>query len=260
MISKTLFIKEIKSNGKILIIFMAVLTMYATMIVSMFDPELGKTLEEMSKSMSGIFAAFGMIDAGKTLFEFVANYLYGFLLICFPAVFVILLGNRLIGRYVDRGSMACLLSTPVSRTKVAVTQMLVMISSLIVLVLYVSGLVILCSQIMFPGELAIGKYIVLNVGLLGLLIFFGGICFCSSCMFNEAKYTYGLSAGLIICFILIQMLSQVGDKFEWLKYLTPLTLFAPKNFDILQGIILYIIGGILFVLGIEIFKKRDLPL
>ncbi|MEG1742074.1 MAG: ABC transporter permease, partial [Acetivibrio sp.] len=75
--NRTLFKKEWKSNYKILLLFMAVLTMYAWMIISMFDPKLGESLEEMAASMPQLFAAFGMMEAGTTLLEFISNYLYG---------------------------------------------------------------------------------------------------------------------------------------------------------------------------------------
>ena len=115
MISMTLFKKEWKSNWILLLIFMGVLTMYSVIIVSMFNPEAGDSLRAMAESMPEVFAAFGMLDVGTTLLEFVTGYLYGMLLIAFPAVYLIILSNRLVARYVDQGSMAYLLATPVKR-------------------------------------------------------------------------------------------------------------------------------------------------
>ena len=42
----------------------------------------------------------------------IRDSLYGFLLVVFPMVFLILLANRLLTRYLDRGSIAFLLATP----------------------------------------------------------------------------------------------------------------------------------------------------
>ena len=50
-----------------------------------------------------------------------------------------------------------------------------------------------------------------------------------ACSFNELKFSIGLGAGLGMAFFLVQMLSQVSDDIEFLKYLTPLTLFNPEN-------------------------------
>ena len=84
MINFTLLKKEIKSNYKILLIFIGVLTLYSSMIISMFDPKLGESLKQMAESMPGLFSAFKMSDPGSTMIEFISNYLYGFLFIVFP--------------------------------------------------------------------------------------------------------------------------------------------------------------------------------
>ena len=229
MINNTLFKRELKSNYKTMLIFMALISMYSSVIVLMFDPKLGESLSIMAESMPEIFAAFGMMNAGATLIEFVANYLYGFILIVIPTICIIILGNKLIVRYVDKGSMAYLLATPNKRKNIVTTQAVFMAFTILVLV----GIAVLISvgvaQIAFPGDLDIKKFLLLNVGLYGLLFFMGGMCFLSSCIFNDIKYSYGVGGVLAVVFILIQMLSQVGDKLEKLKYFTPLTLFQPDN-------------------------------
>ena len=261
----TLFKREVKANYKILLIFCAVLTLYGSMIISMFDPKLGESLNMMMESMSEIFAAFGMSTPGATLLEFLINYLYGFLFIVFPMIFIIILTNRLVTRYVDRGSMAYLLATPNKRIKIIGTQATLMIGALLVLVLYVTVLCISLGHFMFPGELEIGTFIKVNIGLYGLILFLASVCFCCSCIFNDSKYSTGLGAGLCIAFVLIQMISQVGDKFEGLRYVTPLTLFdasgiAQGQTNSIMGVVsLYIMGVILFAVGMTIFCKRDIP-
>lgn len=266
MISGTLLKREIKANYKILILILAVVTLYSSMIIAMFDPKLGDSLAAMAESMPQVFAAFGMMNPGSTMTEFIGNYLYGFLLIVLPLVLILLLSNRILARYLDRGSMSYLLATPNRRIKIAFTQAAFMVLSLLVFIIFLTALCILLSTGMFSGELDTGRFIMLNVGLFGLLLFLGGMCFCSCCIFNETKYSLGVGAGLSILFILIQMVSQVGDKFENLKYATPLTLFDPSG--ILAGSggaylsfgILYAAGILLFGIGIGIFCRRDLSI
>ena len=124
MINTYLFKREVKSNYKIIIIFLSLITMYALVIIGMFDPKLGESLNLMADSMPGLFAAFGMSYPGNTLTEFLANYLYGFIFIVLPAVYIILTSNKLICGYVDKMSMSYLLSTPVKRSEIALTQAL----------------------------------------------------------------------------------------------------------------------------------------
>ncbi|MDO5402665.1 MAG: ABC transporter permease subunit [Eubacteriales bacterium] len=262
----TLYKREWKNNWILLLLFAAVLTMYACMIVSMFDPKMEDSLSIMSESMPEIFAAFGMADVGKTLLEFVTGYLYGMLLIAFPAVYIIILSNRLVARYVDNGSMAYILAVPSKRGRIIFTQAVFSISSLLVLLAYVAGVIIACSQFMFYGEMELAAFLKLNAGLFGLWIMLGGVCFLFSCIFNDTKWSAGLSTAFVVYSLLVQMVSQVGDKFENLKYITPLTMFqsdafAAGNSEAWLGcIVMYIIGAVCYTAGIIVFTKRDLPI
>ena len=84
MFNKALFKLEWKTNYKILIIFCLILTMYTTIMISMYDPELGSALEVFSKSMPEIMAMVGMSGTPDTLVDFITEYLYGFIMIVFP--------------------------------------------------------------------------------------------------------------------------------------------------------------------------------
>lgn len=261
--SAVLFQKEYRSNYKLLILFAAVLTMYTAMIISMFDPELGKSLAMMMENMEGIFSAFGMADPGTTLLEFQINYLFGFLYVAFPMIWIILLVNRLMIRYVEKGTMSCLLASPNSRMKIARTQAAVLYSNILILAIYLTALGISLSQAMFPGELEVQSYILAMAGLLGLLFSLGGICFLSACACREPRYALGIGSGICVLSVLIQMVSQVGDKFGFLKYMTLLTLFDPngltsgKTEAFLGTAVLYVIGAGCAGLAFRSFRGRD---
>ncbi|MEF9935136.1 MAG: ABC transporter permease subunit [Clostridium sp.] len=262
----TLFKREIKSNYKMLLIFLAIVTMYSTMIVAMFDPKLGESLDMMAQSMPQLFSAFGMAKPATTLIGFISSYLYGFILIVIPLIFIIILCNKLIARYVDKGSMAYLIATPNKRRNIVVTQAAVSMISIFCIVLYAALICITTGEIMFPGEMDILKFILINIGLYGLLFFFGGVCFLSSCVFNDSRLSSGVGGGICVFFVLLQMISQVGDKFEFLKYITPLTLFQPDKLALGEGSaigmvsILYGTGLALYIIGIGVFTKKDLSL
>lgn len=258
--------KEWKSNWLLLVIFMGVLSLYSSMILSMFDPKLGESLTMMAESMPDIFAAFGMTDTGSTLGEFLANYLYGFLLIAFPLVYIILLTNRLVTSYVDRGSMACLLSSPHSRREIICTQGGTLLLSVVLLDAFVYALSLLLAQALFPGELPLAEFALVNLGLFFLHVFFAGLNFASACIFSHRKYAMGVGAGASIAFLLAQMISREGDKFQWVQYCTPLSLFDPKA--LAQGdcnalaltFLLLAAGALLFLAGATVFCKKDLSI
>lgn len=266
MISKTLFSREIKSNYKIVIIFLAVLTMYGAMAVAMFDPKLGESLRAMAESMPQIFFAFGMTSVADSLIDFLASYLYGMIFIFLPLVFIILVSNRIMARYIERGSMAYLLATPTKRNTVACTEAIFLIIGCLVLTVYVTVLCIVTSAILFPGALWIDRFIILNIGLFGVFLCFSGICYCSTCVFSDSKYSYGIGASVCVAFVLIKMISQVSEKADHFKYATPLTLFdtngiiAGETSAYLGIVALFLIGLIFYVIGIRYFSRRELSI
>ena len=181
MISLLLYKREMKGSIKVLLIFAAVITLYVTVIIRMYDPEMMKTLDDFVKVMPELMAAVG-IHAGAMI-----SYLYGFILIVFPMVFCILRGNGLIAKYVDRGSVVSLVAAPVKRQKIACTQASVLISGVIQLLGYETVLEIVVAQGSFPNELEIAELLKLNSGLFCLLLFIAGICFLASCLFSDTR-------------------------------------------------------------------------
>ncbi|MGL5649910.1 MAG: ABC transporter permease subunit [Clostridium sp.] len=265
MISGTLFKKEIKSNYKIILIFLAVLTMYSTSIVYMYEPSTINIFEEMAKSMPEMMKAFGMDAVVTNLTEYVANYLYGFILLMFPIICTIILGNKLIMSYIDKGPMAYLLATGNKRIKIVLTQALFMCVATAVLIAYATALIIILSSMSHPNSLDIEKFIMLNIVLYFLQIGISSICFFAACISNSSKTYFMIGAGVPVLFYLMQAMSNMGDKLEGLKYLTLFTVFNPT--DIIKGegvgiaiLILVSVAILFFGVGTYIFSKRDLSL
>lgn len=257
---------ELKSNCKIILLFLSIITLYAGTITAMYDPELSAGINELAESMPQFFAVFGMENPGTTLLDFLNNYLYGFILILIPFIYIILMCYKLVAKYIEKGSMAYLLNTQYSRTQIVLTQFAVLLAGLFLLICYSTGLIILLSNTMFKGELEIIKFLLVNLGLLILEIFLSALCFMFACLFNELKFSIGLGAGLGMLFFLIQMLSQTSEDIEFLKYLTPLTLFNPENLAAheIKGFIclgiLFISAFLFYGIAIVRFKNRDLSL
>jgi len=264
MINWTLYKRGIKGSWKMILIFAAVITMYFTVIISMFDPALGSVLDEFAKAMPELMAIVGMTPASAELVSFMEAYLYGFIMLVFPMVFCILSAHKLISRHVDRGSMTYLLSAPVRRETVAFTQMKVMVTGLFMLVLYATLLGIVDCEISFPSELDTGKFILLNVGVFCLQLFVGGICFLCSCIFDDSKYAVGVGAGIPALEFIIQMMANAGEKLEGAKYATFFTLFDSDGIiagetGAIWGIVALFVGAIvLFAVAIAVFSKKDL--
>lgn len=267
MINWVLFKQTLKSDYKIILIFIGVLTMYFSIISNMYDPKNLDLLNQMAslKLSPELLQAMGFTLKNPSLVGFLSSYFYGLLMLAFPMIYYIIIANKLISSQVDKGSMACILSTPNTRKKVVATQALFLLSTITLLVLFVTILGIIVCSINFPDLLDVKAFILLNLGVLLVHFAISSISFFSSCLFNETKNSLLFGAGVPILFLLIQMLSNVSNILENLKYFTIFTLFNPT--DIINGnnILLPFISLIAIALAfysaaIYVFDKKDLPI
>jgi ABC-2 type transport system permease protein len=266
MLSKPLLKATIKQNLIVFLIIVAVLMVYLPIIITMYDPATQESLNEILKVMpQGLIAAMGFNEIGGSLIDFIASYFYGFLILLLPMIYTIIACNRSIASHVDKGSMAYLLSTPNTRSKIARTQALFIIISTTIMIGITTLVGLLLSNTSFPGKLDVKSFLLLNLGSLLLYYALTGIGFFASCLFNDTKNSLMIGAGLPVAFLVIQMISDVGEKTSFLKYFTLFTLFDPDKIIvgegfILQFIVLILIAIIMYGLGFYVFRKRDLPL
>ncbi len=264
MLNMTLYKQEMKGSLKILILFAAVISMYVAIIISMYDPEMMAMLDSFYNAMPEIMAAVGMNAGATSLIGFMISYLYGFILLIFPMVFCIIRGNGLIAKYTDNGSMVTFLAAPVKRRTVAATQMSVLISGILLLVIYTTGLEAVIAEMSFPGELIFSELLKINAALLCLHLFIGGICFLTSCIFSDSRYSIAFGAGIPALMYILQMLANAGEKAQTAKYFTFFTLFDPTGIladarsAVIGAVVLGIGAIILYMIGITVFCKKDL--
>lgn len=265
--STVIFRYEARRTVMVWLIFAAVLTMYTAMIIAMFDPKLGASLAQMQEAMPAVFAAVGMDnDATTSLVAFLNNYLFGFIYKAFPTVFIIFMVQRTVVRYLDRGTLATFLATGLSRRQIALTQVIILVGSVLLLLGYVVLLTCVISTIQFPGQLQLAAYWRLMLGLAALLAFELGVCYLAAVALTETSRALAVGAGLNVLFMLVQMIAGAGAKFANLRYFTPLSLFAQD--DLLAGtatgwggILLLLVAAVLLVgVGVRIFCQRDFSL
>ena len=266
MLNAALYKREMKGSLKLLLVLAAVITLYVSVIISMYDPALMAMLDGFVRIMPQLMAAVGMSAGATSLTGFMISYLYGFVLLIFPMVFCILRGNGLIARYVDDGSMVALVAAPVKRRAIALTQAAVLVSGVLALLIYTTALQLVCVALRFPEELAVGTLLRLNGGLLCLQLFIGGLCFLSSCVFSDARYSLGFGAGVPALMFVLQMLGNMGGVAGKAKYFTFFTLFDPSGIaagsgSALAGSLILLAGAVgLYALAVTVFCKKDLPI
>lgn len=257
---------DIKSNWFFFIVIMAIMLMYMSVISMMYDPTSMEAMNNLLAAMpKQLISAMGFDDLGSTLTDFMASYYYGFIILMFPMIYCIVTSGRLVSRYVDRGSMAYLLSCPVRRPRIAATQALFFVLSLLLLFGVVAlGGYAFCEA-GFPGMLELDKYWRLNCNAFFLFMAISGICFLCSCSFDDAKVSSALGSGIPIGFYVIHMLSNVGDKLAWLKKLTIFSLYDTEAImggspTWAQVAALLAIAAAAYIAGVAMFSRRDMAL
>lgn len=265
MISMPLLKRNLFSSFKVALIILAIILMYTIIIIYMFDPKLADMLNDYQAAMPEMMSAVGMTGAATTLTEFVNTYLYGFIMTLIPAIFTIIIVNKLVMQYVDSGSMACILATPNSRAKIICTQLLSVLIGIVFIigVTVISG--IITSEVLFKGELDIDVYLRLNFSVFLLQFALGGISFFAACYFNESKGYFTVGAGLPFLFYIIKMMANMGGDLEKFKYATIFSLFPANEIVNNQKVVGYnvamlVIGVVLYTSGCVYFTKKDLSI
>jgi ABC-2 type transport system permease protein len=265
----SLFLTMTKLNGKNLLSFASGVILYQWLIIWIY-PSIAKSdgINELIETLPEVYkSAIGLEGGIQEFNDYLAIQFYGFLFVIIMMVYSIITAVQLISRLVDRGSMAYLLSTSVSRTKIAFTQAMVLIFGLFVITLSsilggIIGVPLLISDVAFDQS----TFLQINIVSFLVFAFIGSYCFLFSCMFVDEKYALGAAVSLTLVFFGIDIISKISEKFKWLEMITVFSLYRPQ--EIVKGtysivptaIGLSIATMILFMTAIVIFKKKDLPI
>jgi ABC-2 type transport system permease protein len=260
MISKPLLRQIVKSNLRLFLIFTAVVCLLLSIIMTVFTPG---TMEAINSSSGNL--PFNPLGDISTLIKFLGNQYFGMMALIFPMIYGITVGNRLIAGQVDRGSMTYNLSTPVTRTQVTFTSAVFLGGSLALMFALVAGVGVGVAAMVQPGVLDNAAFLRLTLGEFLLQWAISGIVFCASCIFNRSSRSLSFGAGLPALFFATNLLAGMSRDIEFLKYFSLITLFDTDSIISGEGyaIKLAALGAlavVLYVVGMKVFKEKDLPL
>jgi len=115
-------------------------------------------------------------------------------------------------------------------------------------------------------DFVVGKYLLLNLGVFLLMFAISSISFLFSCVFNLTKNSLALGAGIPVAFLIFKIMAEASTSLEGFKYATLNTLFTPSHIIgddgtyLPQFAILAALGVVLYMVGVKVFKEKDLPL
>ncbi len=219
--NKHLFVLNIRQHWVVVVGITAVLLMYASIAAWMFNPESAEAINDFLGVLPETFIkALGFDGLGTDLTTYLANYLFGFIYLMFPMLFVLFIATKLIGKPIDSGSMVYLVATPLRRSTIAITQILFLFDALffVFAVNFIATYAV--SEIRFPGMLDVAGYLILNVitylviGLLASIVFFMSVL----------PIDYGKAQGIAISFsvyaFIANALYKLSDSLSFLQYTT----------------------------------------
>ena len=259
--------RELKVNFKnfiiwlsiLLIMFLVVYLIYPYIItdntmeemdelMKVFPPEMLKTF---NMDMASISTAYGWF---KT-----EGFMFILLIIGFYSS---MLGSNILLKEENDKTIEYLSSLPIKRSKVITNKVIVSIA-------YIIGIVLLLGVFNFislsiSGNLDQKQFILLSITplLIGLPLF--AINLFISTFMHKTKKTVGISLGLVFIFYLLNVLSELSTKVEFLKYFSVYTLADIRNViskvEINPVMIcISIILTVIFIIGTYInYSKKEL--
>jgi len=268
MINQKLYIKEMKRNITLFAIFGGLLLMYGTIVSSMFspDPDAANWMDAFIDLYPEMMDFIGFNVNDLTNYQsFIGGYLYGMLLLLFGLIFIILLMNRLLFKYLDNGSFVYYLTTPNSRVKIIITQLAVILTYIFIFVTTIVLILGISGAINFPEYVDWGQLLYLNFSYFMLLNLIVALSIAVVTIF-DGRMASGLLVGLNVVLFVLKLISNLGSDYELIKYLTPYTLFDVDKvlaYDVMalyQNLGLLFISVVLYAVSILVFKRKDLSL
>lgn len=266
----SLYTQMMRTNMKIFFGFGIGSAAYVTLMTTLF-PMIQNNMEQIDEMIKifpeALLRALGL-ESMSSYGQFIAAEYYGLFYLFILGAFTVMMSIHLIARLIDRGSMAYLLSTRVSRAEIVMTQIVVLISGLLIIhiLTFLAGFI--AAKLSIETESTIAFIEFFQINFIGFLLFFaiGGYSLLISALFNDEKNVFAVAGGLTFVFYVIDMVGKIVIKIEWIRHLSLFSLYEPgkiANGDTniwLSSIIFIAIGIIGYILAILIFRKRNLPL
>jgi ABC-2 type transport system permease protein len=191
-----------------------------------------------------------------------ATWKYGFTILI-VAIWPLLVGSRLLRGEEERGSMDVLLSLPQSRAHVALQKLAAMWTALVAMGVLI-GLLTFAGGVKANANFGLGAALLFGLNLALICGVFGGIALLLSQFTQRAGTASGMTGGLLLIAIVLDMLHRVIPNTEGLSRLSPVyyyNLSKPliPSYGVNPGALLVLLAltVVLSGAGIWLFMRRD---
>ena len=227
-----MFKREMKINFKNFIIwtsilialFLVVFLMYPSIIKSdsmqMMDEMMNMFPEEMLKAfnmdISSIDSAFGWLKTEGFVFVLLITGIYSGIL-----------GSNILLKEESDKTIEYLNSVPVTRKKIVISKIL---CGIIYIILMVAILGIFnFIGLTLSGDFDRKSYILLSITPIFSSIVIFAVCLFLSTFTHKTKKTMGVSLGIVFASYFLNIISEIGESTEFLKYISIFTLADIRN-------------------------------
>lgn len=250
-ITMVIYKHEMKQNNKTLWIWTLSVGLMSFICLLMFTQmkSMVTEMDDMFSSMGSFTKAFGMDQMSMGSIMGFYGIECGNILGLGGAFLAGLLGINMLSKEEGSRTAEFLLTHPISRCKVITEKLLAIITQLLIFNIVFFLLSILGIAIV--GETVVwSKFILYHIAHFLLQLEIAGICYGVSAFIRRGNLGVGL--GLAACFYFMNIIANISDKAEFIKYLTPFSyteasdIFTTGKLD--TG---YLIVGMLFgVIGV----------
>ena len=179
------------------------------------------------------------------------------------AVWPLLAGSRMLRGEEDRGSLDVLLSVPRTRARIALEKLAAIWAALFSMGLLI-GLLAFAGGSKFGGEFGLGDALLYGLNLALVCAVIGGLALLISQFTQEQGPAAGWTAGLLLVFIVMDMIHRVIAGTEWISRLSPIyyynlskPLIPSYGINVGAMLLLLAVGLILGGASIWLFVRRD---
>jgi ABC-2 type transport system permease protein len=193
------------------------LTMYAVVTAVstvLGTPEARASLVSLARSFTWIAEPIKVDTPGGY-----ATWKYGFTILIM-ALWPILAGSRMLRGDEERGSLDVLLALPRGRARVVLEKLAAMWAALVAMGLLI-GLLTFGAGAGVKADFGLGGAVLFGLNLTLICGVFGSIALLISQFTQERRTASGVTGGLLLAFIVLDMLHRVIPGTEWLSRLSP---------------------------------------
>ncbi len=180
------------------------------------------TTPQAREQLVGLAASFAW-NADPVKVDTIGGYatfkigIFIFLIVIWP----LLVGSRMLRGEEDRGSMDVLLSLPRPRLNVAFEKLAAMWTALFAMGVLI-GLLAFAGGKKFGADFGLGDGLLYGLNLALICAVFGGLALLISQFTQERGPAAGSTAGLLVFFIVLDMVHRVVPNSEWISRLSPI--------------------------------------